>query len=58
MKLNNTNGKLWGVCAGLEDTTGIDVTIIRLAFVIATLAGFGTPVLIYILLAFLMDETE
>jgi phage shock protein C len=35
--LNRTDGKVMGVAAGLADYTGIDVTLIRLAFVAATL---------------------
>lgn len=34
--------KLAGVCAGIADYTGIDVTIIRLAFVLLSLPG-GLP---------------
>jgi phage shock protein C len=32
------NGKLTGVCAGIADYTGIDVTVVRVATVILTLA--------------------
>jgi phage shock protein C len=35
--LNRTDGKVMGVAAGLAGYTGIDVTLIRLAFVAATL---------------------
>jgi phage shock protein C len=35
--LNRADGKVMGVAAGLADYTGIDVTLIRLAFVAATL---------------------
>ena len=36
------NGKLLGVCAGIANATGVDVTIIRVGFVLATILG-GFP---------------
>jgi len=36
------NGKLLGVCAGIANATGIDATIIRIGFVVATILG-GFP---------------
>jgi phage shock protein PspC (stress-responsive transcriptional regulator) len=39
---------LGGVCAGLASATGLDVTLVRLAFVAAGLAGFG--IIAYIVL--------
>ena len=41
-ELDKGNGKLMGVCAGLADMTGWDVTLIRVGFVVATLLG-GFP---------------
>jgi len=39
------NGKIMGVCAGLEDYTGINAIWWRLAFIVFTLAtGFGIPI--------------
>jgi phage shock protein C len=35
------NGKWMGVCAGIADYTGVDVTLIRIAFVLATVLGGG-----------------
>jgi phage shock protein C len=37
--LNRRAGKAMGVCAGIADFTGWDVTIIRIAAVLITLAG-------------------
>lgn len=42
--------KLAGVCAWLATKFELDVTIIRLVFVIATIVGVGSPVLIYLVL--------
>lgn len=41
-RLDRENGKLLGVCAGLAESTGLDVTLIRVALVVLTLAG-GFP---------------
>lgn len=40
--LDRINGKLMGVCAGLAEMTGWDVTLIRVGLVVATVAG-GFP---------------
>jgi len=53
--LNKANKKILGVCAGLSDWTGIDTTIVRVAFVAATLIGFGSPILIYVALGLILD---
>ncbi len=36
-----------GVCAGLAQRFEISVTVIRLAFVVAALLGFGTALILY-----------
>jgi phage shock protein C len=36
------NGKLLGVCAGIANATGVDATIVRIGFVLATVLG-GFP---------------
>jgi phage shock protein C len=38
-QLDKRNGKLMGVCAGIANHTGIDVTLVRIAVVVVTLAG-------------------
>jgi phage shock protein C len=55
LSLNKANKKILGVCAGLSDWSGIDTTIVRVAFVLATLVGFGSPILIYIALGLILD---
>ena len=55
LTLDKTNKKILGVCAGLANWSGIDAMIIRLIFAAATVIGFGSPVLIYILLAMIVD---
>ena len=53
--MDKANKKILGVCAGLANWSGIDATVVRLLFVITTLIGFGSPVLIYILMAMILD---
>ena len=49
-------GKWAGVCAGIADYTGIDVTIVRIAFVIATIMGSGFPILAYFIIAWMAPK--
>ena len=50
------HGVLGGVCAGLSVATGVDVTLVRLAFIIAGFAGFG--VLGYIILLLVLPTAR
>ena len=38
-EVDRAEGKLFGVCAGLANYTGVDVTIVRVAVVLVTLMG-------------------
>jgi phage shock protein C len=53
--LNKRRAKLMGVCAGLADYFGLDITLVRVAWVIGTLLGFGTLILIYLAIGFIAD---
>jgi phage shock protein PspC (stress-responsive transcriptional regulator) len=54
-RLDKSNGKIFGVCAGIGDYFGIDTMLVRFGFVAAALLGFGAPVLIYIAIALIAD---
>lgn len=54
-KLVKGNKMIMGVCSGLADYFQLDPTVIRLAFLIALLF-FGTGLLLYIILAFVMPS--
>lgn len=54
---SNTNKKLDGVCAGIANYFNIDPTLIRLAWVIFTLAG-GCGLIAYIIAAIIMPREE
>jgi phage shock protein PspC (stress-responsive transcriptional regulator) len=47
---------LGGVCAGLADYLGVDVTVVRLATVVATVLGAGSLVVAYLAAWLLMPE--
>jgi phage shock protein PspC (stress-responsive transcriptional regulator) len=44
------------VCAGLANFFGIDPTVVRLLFAVGTLFGFGSFILIYIVLFIVVPE--
>ena len=46
-RLDQENGKVMGVCAGIADYTGMDVTLIRIMMVAAILLGSGSPIVLY-----------
>jgi len=54
--INRTRAKVMGVCAGLADWMGIDVLVVRLGVVIATLITGPVAVLIYILTGWLASD--
>ena len=53
--LNKRDGKLMGVCAGLADYTGIDALWIRIATALLVLAGFGSLLLVYLIVGLAAD---
>jgi phage shock protein PspC (stress-responsive transcriptional regulator) len=55
MYKSNTDKRVWGVCGGLARYFDVDPTLVRLLFVVLTLAG-GPGLLLYIVLALVMPE--
>ncbi len=53
---SRNNRMIAGVCSGLAEFFGIDPTVVRLIFVAGTLIGFGSFVLIYIILFIVVPE--
>jgi phage shock protein C len=43
------NGRWLGVCAGIADYTGLDVTLIRIATVLLTILGSGMTIIAYLI---------
>lgn len=58
LTLDRANGKLFGVCAGIAARTGWDPTLVRVALVVATLAGgFPWTLIAYFAFAFFARES-
>ena len=51
--LDKRNGKLMGVCAGIAEYTGWDVTLVRVGTILGTVLAWGGLILVYILIAWL-----
>jgi phage shock protein C len=49
---------LFGVCSGIAHYLNVDPVLVRLLFVIMTLATNGSGLILYILLALLMPEEK
>ncbi|MEQ8359735.1 MAG: PspC domain-containing protein [Cytophagales bacterium] len=47
--------RAFGVCASISEKLGMSSTSVRLFFIYASFLTFGSPVLIYLILAFLKD---
>ncbi|NJC33654.1 phage shock protein C [Sphingomonas jejuensis] len=58
--LDKQNAKWKGVCAGIADYTGVDVTLVRVATVVLTLLSFGGGLpwglVAYVLTAWIADN--
>ena len=50
------HGKVLGVCAGIADYTGFDVTLIRILFIAAVIMGSGAPLLLYFITAMMTPD--
>jgi phage shock protein C len=53
---SRTNRMIAGVCSGLADFFGIDPTVVRLVFVAGALLGFGSFILIYLVMFVVVPE--
>ena len=54
--LDKRHGKVMGVCAGIADYTGFDVTLVRIFMVVALFMGGGALIPIYFIAAWLADD--
>lgn len=54
--LNRTDRKVMGVAAGISDWLGVDVLIVRLALIVATLFTGPVTILLYILTGWLAAD--
>jgi phage shock protein C len=54
MTRNNLSPKLFGVCSWIAGKLSLDVNIVRIGFVVLTILGVGSPVLVYLIIAILL----
>ena len=54
--LDKKNGKVMGVCAGIADYTGFDVTLVRIMMVAAILMGGGALIPVYFIAGWIADD--
>ncbi len=55
--VRKSEGKIMGVCAGIANYMGWDVSLVRVAFVAAAVFGVGSPILIYLLIGLIAPST-
>ena len=53
--LGQTDRKLMGVCSGIANYFDVDVTLVRIGWVLGTVLGFGSLILIYLAIGFIAD---
>jgi phage shock protein PspC (stress-responsive transcriptional regulator) len=53
---SETDKMLFGVCGGLADYMNMDSTVMRVLFVLITVFGIGSPILVYLILALIMPS--
>ena len=54
--IDKKNGKVMGVCAGIADYTGFDVTLVRIMMVAAILMGGGALIPVYFIAGWIADD--
>lgn len=54
--LDKKHGKVMGVCAGIADYTGFDVTLVRIMMVAAILMGGGALIPVYFIAGWIADD--
>ena len=56
LRRSRTDKKMFGVCGGLAKYLDMDSTVVRIVFIILTLASFGIGILLYLLMALVMPQ--
>jgi len=54
-RLDKANGKFMGVCSGIANYFGLDVTLVRIAWVLGTLLGVGSLIIVYLAIGLIAD---
>lgn len=53
--VKSTNRMLCGVCGGIAEYLNMDVTVVRMIWILFTLMG-GSGIILYLIAAFIMPE--
>ena len=54
--LDKKNGKFMGVCAGIADYTGVDVTLVRIGLVLLAVLGQGIGIVAYLVVGWIAPK--
>lgn len=54
--LDKRHGKFMGICSGIADYTGLDVTLVRIMFVSAVFMSGGSVLPLYFIAGFIADD--
>ena len=54
--LDKRHGKVMGVCSGIADYTGLDVTLVRIGLVAAIVLGAGAIIPVYFIAGWIADD--
>jgi len=54
--LDKRHGKVMGVCAGIADYTGLDVTLVRIGLVAAIVLGAGALLPVYLIAGWIAKD--
>ncbi len=54
--LDKRNGKVMGVCSGIADYTGFDVTLVRIMLIAGILIGGGALIPVYFIAGWIADD--
>ncbi len=54
--LDKRNGKVMGVCSGIADYTGLDVTLVRIGLIAAIVLGAGALLPVYFIAGWVADD--
>ncbi|MEQ1499187.1 MAG: PspC domain-containing protein [Novosphingobium sp.] len=54
-QLDKSQAKFMGVCGGIANHFGLDVTLVRIGFALGTVFGFGSLILVYLAIGLIAD---
>jgi phage shock protein C len=54
--LDKRHGKVMGVCAGIADYTGFDVTLVRILLILGIFMGGGALIPVYLLAGWIAED--